>query len=333
MSETTTAGRRVASPAPEAETCVAHVDDHVVLRASGPDAAAFLQGQLTCDVREVEAGTSRLGAWCSPKGRVLALVRLLLDGPDQLSMIVHRSLAERVRDRLRMYVLRARVTLDGPDPRQALIGLGGPGATARLDDAGLPTPVGADAVADRAGIRVVRLAGSLPAFLLVGERTAVQVLGPRLGVPGSPGDSAAWSAFEVRAGLPRVTAETSDAYLPQMLNLDALDAVSFRKGCYVGQEIVARTQHLGRLKRRMYRAHADGADLTSVSAGAALGAPADDDGEPVGRVLCADPTGGGLLIVARIDAVEAGSDLWVEDRTGARHPVRVADVPYPVARL
>jgi folate-binding protein YgfZ len=254
-----------------------------VIRIDGPDAASFLQAQVTADLRGLAPGTSTLAAWCSPQGRVIALLRI---GPfaDGYLAVLPRELCGSVHERLRRFVLRSRVAITDVSADLAVVGISGrePGA---LD--ALPPP---------GELAVLRLPASRE--LLIG--TAEPLSAATAGL--DPAGDDAWEARCIAEGEPEVYVSTSESWVPQMLNLDLLGAVSFRKGCYPGQEIVARTQNLGRIKRRMFRYHVDGPSLPA--AGAALFLGKSKVGEVVRSARRA--TTAQLLAVVSLDAAGVG---------------------------
>ncbi len=231
--------------APEAElqaaasgSVLADLSHLVLLRIAGADAEAFLQGQLTCDVRALAPVSATPGAYCSPKGRMLADF-LLLRGEGLFFMTLPRSLAEAVQKRLRMFVLRSRVEID-LDEGRVLLGAAGPARAEALRATDLRDALVAEVPRERT-IAVVPLEHAP----LVWQSLA-QALRPA----GTP----CWEWLDIASGIPLILAATQDKLVPQMANLDLIGGVSFSKGCYTGQEIVARTHYLGKVKRRMYRA-------------------------------------------------------------------------------
>lgn len=202
-----------------------------VVAATGRDARAFLQGQLTSDLLALDRHPGMLAGACSREGRVLAVLRLAARG-DAILLLLPHAMAPLVVAHLSRFVMRSAVAFE-PAP-DAVVGL-------------LEAPPTLQSAAAAAGLTVM-VAGSART-LLVGERArAEQVLE---GLPQAPPDD--WEAASIEDGEPAIYPETSGLWLPQMINLDLLGAVSFSKGCYLGQEIVARAQHLGRVKRRMLR--------------------------------------------------------------------------------
>jgi folate-binding protein YgfZ len=206
----------------------------------------FLQGQLTNDTQLLDAQGGLLAGYLNPQGRVLALIYLLPHSSGTLA-ILPSELLEPTVERLRKFVLRAKVKIDAPG--DALVVSGYHGAEA-LVQAGLPVPAAGRRYVEQDGVGVARVAHDPNRYWVVGparEHLAQQE-------QAAPSDVAAqWRRADVEAGLPQVYGATSEAFVAQMLNLDLLDGISFKKGCYTGQEIVARTQHLGRIKRRLFR--------------------------------------------------------------------------------
>ena len=290
-----------------------------VLRVTGGDALAWLQGQLTADVSEVGAARSRLAAWCSPKGRVVSVFRVLADADGGYLLVCERWFTAAQLARMRMFVLRSDVGIDDAGDALNLVGVAGVRAlpeaarawakSARVDDA---------AAFDE--LTITRVPGRHRRFLVLGSPARIGSLAPPSD-HGSvrPASPAAWRLADICAGIPRVTGDTSDAYLPQMLNLDRLGAVSFEKGCYVGQEIVARAQHLGRVKRRMYLGR-----CSAAAAGDSIVDAARDGAPKVGDVAAAEPHpdwGSAACVVLNMSAAHS-ADLRVGAPEGS--PLRIS---------
>lgn len=208
------------------------------LAATGADAKQFLQGQLSSDLGKLASGGGQLSAWHDAKGRVLAILRVLAWNEGYL-LVLPASLAASIMKRMSLFVLRARVDLRfGP----AVYGLRQADSGDWLAAAGL-TPAGA---------RRDEAAGSRLAAMPMPADVGWLVAGQTDSLSGPPDAAAAteWELAELAAGIPEIYPETSGEFVPQMLNLDRLGALSFTKGCYPGQEIIARAHHLGRVKRR-----------------------------------------------------------------------------------
>ena len=277
-----------------------------LIAVRGEDAESFLQGQLTNDIREVSPSHTQLSGHCSPKGRLLACFRVLRLGEG-----IHLQLPrERVADalkRLRLYVLRAKVTLEDVSDDLIRVGVAGDCAPSALERAGLAVPGRDEDLTTTGAISVVRLPSPSPRFELIGPLETMRVLWDALAQTATPSTADIWALHDIRGGVPNVYQETVEAFVPQMLNLQLIDGVSFNKGCYTGQEVVARMQYLGKLKRRMYWAEVE-AD-TQPRPGEALYAPRSTSEQATGRVVDARPSGPGrfeLLAVVEIDAAEGG---------------------------
>lgn len=274
---------------------------YAVLRASGADAAEFLHNQLSNGVTGLGPHAVQRAAYCNPKGRVIALLRVLRHGDDVL-LILPRERAEAVLKRLRMFVLRSRVQLE-QDAGLALLGVAGAGAAAALETAGLPAP---ETGVAPGSVTVVAIGRRTPRFLLNGTPAELERLEPRLGAP-APG--VAWHTAEILDGMPEIEGAAAEQFLPQSLNLDLppLPAVDFGKGCYPGQEIVARLHYRGRPSRRLF--------LLRAPPGAALPAAGDSIRDGAGReaghvvsAAAAGTAGAYLLGALRLEA-RAAKDL------------------------
>lgn len=269
-----------------------------VLHVAGDDARAFLHGQLTNDIEHLAPDRARLAGWCTAKGRLLATA-LVVPVESGFFLLLPRELVPLVAKRLRMFVLRAKVTLEDASERWAQFGLFGDAALPALAAQGVEIPDQAHAVV-RAGDAIVVRVGADRARLLA-PAPGPGALIERLGA--AEADEARWQLEDIRMGLPQIVAATQDLFVPQMLNLEAIAAVDFKKGCYPGQEVVARAQFRGQVKRRMVRARMPaGATLTP---GQDLFSD-DQPGQPSGTVISAAPGNGGseLLAVIPTAAVE-----------------------------
>ncbi|MFI3190569.1 hypothetical protein BCS42_06370 [Crenothrix sp. D3] len=244
-----------------------------VLTVSGQDAAQFLQGQITCNVHDVTATHSSLGAMCNPKGRAITTFLLAKSGDDFL-LILPAELLETVKKRLSMYVLRAKVTLTDCSDSLCLLGF-----MAQSTDAFLASYQQDGAVRINVGNRDLVIADAHNASVMFAQ--GVETI-----------DSMHWQTLDILGGIPWLTTATSEQFIPQMLNLDKLGGISLTKGCYTGQEIVARTHYLGKAKRALFVAECETA---TPEANASI---IDTNGQIVGNVLSAND--GKLLIVLQL---------------------------------
>jgi len=259
--------------------------DWRAIRVTGNDRETFLQGQLTQDISAVTPERSMPAGWASAKGRLLCTL-WICNWDGDLYLILPGSLADEVARRLQMFVLRADVS---------------------LEISPLPVSLITDIEPDEGNTSNCFYDESICRFRIAGN------WGLQLGPAGAGGDdsggSTALRQLCIAAGVPVVTEATREAFVPQMVNLDLLGGISFTKGCYVGQEVVARTQNLGRIKRRMYRFRADPG--SSPAPGEVI--KCDDHG--AGKIVDAAATRDGsaieLLAVIRIESLR--DQLSLED--------------------
>src|ERR1700675_1272622 len=280
-----------------------------ILRFTGPDALSFLQGQVSSDTRRLAENVSLLSSYSSPQGRVLALI-YLLPHSSGVAAILPREILLPTLERMRKFILRAKVQIEDAGESLAVAGVHGDQA---LRTAGLPEPREAQAYLEHDGIGVARV-GHQNRFWVIG---APQKLSGSLAAD-TASSSDSWRLADIRAGLPQVYAATSEAFVAQMLNLDLLDGISFTKGCYTGQEIIARTQHLGRIKRRLYRLLLPAAHWT---VGQALSL---SDGRQ-GRLTEVMDGGAGTEALAVLSIDSAGND------SSAGAAVAATELPLPYA--
>ncbi len=276
-----------------------------LIRVEGPDAAVFLQSQFTSDVAALATDRWQWTGYCSPKGRLLAVARLMRDAPG-----FHIELPLELRDdlvaRLRRFVMRSKATL-APVEGWCTVNLDGDHAGAAATQALDATAPGDRMVLSRQGLVMI---GGDGATARVHFDPAAQ---PRLAaiLAAVPADAVAseWRSADLRAGIPWIVAATQDAFVPQMVDLDAIGGVSFAKGCYPGQEIVARSRYLGEVKRRLH--------LGRSTAAPAPGDSIQSAGQAVGKVLAsARSDTGGFDVLAVIDTEAAKGNAL--DVAGAR---------------
>lgn len=242
---------------PDAPGWICPLPDVGRLAISGKDAGCFLQGQTTCDILALPPGQSTLGAFCNAKGRVIALFRAF-KSETAIHLLLPQELVAVVQKRLRVYVLRADVKIEDVSADWLTFGIGGNDLTPALAQRGAALPEHPQGVVEHTGGTIIRMPSAS------GDRVLL-MMGPEKGQAMraaleqdphfAPAASSLWRLEDIRAGIPWITAAISEEFIPQMLNLDLLGGISFHKGCYTGQEIVARTHYLGNLKRRMYRLH------------------------------------------------------------------------------
>ncbi|HEX5055944.1 MAG TPA: folate-binding protein [Gammaproteobacteria bacterium] len=222
-----------------------------LLEAAGPDAAQFLQNQTGNDVRKIDSQYSQLNSYCSPRGRMYAVFRLFRVG-DSFLLRMPAELIPAVHKRLQMFVLMSKVKLSPAGDSWLRIGIAGPLATEVLQgELGTP-PQTVNTVATHEGLIVIRVPGT-QRYEIYGQPETLEALWRRMSARLTPVGRDAWPLLDILNGIPTVYNLTSEHFVPQMANLQLIDALNFKKGCYPGQEVVARMQYLGKLKRRMYR--------------------------------------------------------------------------------
>lgn len=291
-----------------------------LIRVSGEDAVSFLQNLMTNDIQGIAETNARTAGFCTPKGRLLAIFLVWREGNDYLLMLPREILPPLLK-KLSMYILRAKVKLTDATDERALIGISVPAAVS-------PAPTFLDNTLLRQGVsetdggQMIRL-DDTRWLLSLDPITAVKRW-PDLTVNTKVTGLAAWHSLEIAAGQPRVTAATQEAFVPQMLNMElpAVSGVSFTKGCYPGQEIVARTHYLGKVKRRMVRAR-----LTNLAMpGTHVYAPETGDQQCGALVSIAPSPEGGFecLVSVQSSAVAAG-----EVHLGAPDGERLTFLPLP----
>jgi folate-binding protein YgfZ len=295
------------------------------IRVSGADAEAFLQGQLSCDVKALGAGRAQYGSYNTPKGRMLASFLLWRDDTGYF-MQLPRVLCAPICKRLSMYVLRSKVRVQDVSGETCAFGV-----TAEFSETaphwifeGLPAiPM---SVATTTDMSLLRLDSRC--VQIVAPASQAEKLSAMLGNSLPKVDPAIWDLMNIRAGIPYVLPVTQDEFVPQMANLDLIGGVSFSKGCYPGQEIVARMHYLGKLKQRMYLANiAGGSDDLAPQPGDKL--YSSDTGEQAtGKIMNAAPSPEGgydVLAVIHIESVHNG-DVRLKSPTGPQLQFRA--LPY-----
>lgn len=269
-----------------------------LITVAGADAQAFLQGQVTQDTAQASAASTCLAGWAEPRGRLLwvgHLVRLAGNGAEPFGLFVPASLAEDLARHLRRYVLRAKVAIAIQD-----------GPIAGVNAGAEPVPGCSD-------------------FPLAGDPDRALRIGGPVTAVADDAKAAAWELADIRAGLPVIGPATSGEFIPQMVNLDLLAGVSFTKGCYPGQEIVARTRYLGRVKRRMFRFSAAG---PAPAPGSAVYGPRGTAGQVV-RAAPVPAGGTELLAVIVLDDLAGPLSLDAAGQAGLRQ----LPLPYAVPEL
>jgi tRNA-modifying protein YgfZ len=310
------------TPTPqEQSTIICDLSHYSVIAVTGDDAQTLLQGQLTNDVSAAERGKIQFTGLCSPKGRLLASMLLAAEF-DGYTLHLPGELAQAIQKRLAMYVLRAKVKLSDASERTVRIGVAGVDAAPALAHLSITAPSQDMTVSNANDLTVFRLPGERYVLSVIPERAA-QVW-DQLATIAQPAGKSSWELLGIKAGIACILSGTQDMFVPQMVNFDLIGGISFDKGCYTGQEIVARTRYLGKLKRRMYLAQIDttgtplpGEALYSVDFGdQAMGAIVNAEASPLG--------GYEVLAVIQIDSAQQPVH-WKQPNGPL---LRIAPLPY-----
>ncbi len=299
-----------------------------LIRIAGRDSINFLQGQFTNDISKLTAQQCQFNGYCNPKGHMLAN-GWLFHHNDEIIFQLPAATLPAVLKRLSMFVLRSEVKLADAGEELVRIGLVGNNAEAQLRHIFPDLPTAPQQVAQDDKLTIIRLPGSPPRFEIVGSEPSVEKIWNQLAESANPTSSSFWALQDIHAGIPTVYPATVEAFIPQMVNMQLLNGISFSKGCYCGQEIVARMQRRGTLKRRMYLAHANGNQ--KPSAGNKLFSHSAEYGKPAGVVVDAQPAPEGgfdALVMVQISCVEA-NDVYLNDASGEK--VAFRDLPYAFA--
>lgn len=298
-----------------------------ILEISGEDAVSFLQGQVTNDVKQLDGHTSQYTGYCTPKGRLLALFLAFAHG-DHLHLQMPRTLIEPILKRLKMYVLRSKVSIIDKSSEILCFGLAGASAEKLLQELFKQCLSNPHELITLDEATLLRLPGILPRFLVFTHISHAERIWQALASHATKVGKSVWDWLEIQAGIPEVVTATQEAFVPQMLNLDALNGINFKKGCYTGQEIVARTHYLGKIKRRTLLAYI--ACETSPKAGDNLQQKGSD--EAIGQIVRVAPApapqgGFDVLAEVRLESLEGESAVvsWQQ------HPLSFEALPYDLA--
>ena len=301
-------------------TILADLSQLGVIALRGEDTAAFLQGQLSNDVRALHADGAQWSGYCNPKGRLLGNFLAWRQGEDYCLQLSGDILAG-VLKRLSMFILRAKVQARNASDENVRLVVAGRQALAAVTAAMGAVPEAAmRSVAGEAG-QVIRLGDDKFVLSIAPGRAAA--VWQALRQSATPVGAPVWDWLRLNAGIPMIVAATQELFVPQMVNLEVIGGVSFQKGCYPGQEIVARSQYLGKLKRRMFLAHVD--------AEAAPGDPlysADMDGQATGTVVNAAPAPAGGFDVLAVAQVESANTQTLHLKAADGAALTLKPLPY-----
>jgi len=305
------------------QTILADLSHVGLLQLDGEDAADFLQGQVTNDVKKLDGSNFQYAGYCTPKGRLLALF-LAFAHQGHLHLQLNRELLEPILKRLKMYVMRSKVTIQDVSDNIIRFGIAGPEAISAMN-----TYFGANNLPQQPyelktleQATIIRLPGIVARYQIYTTDEHATKIWKALSAHSQPADKAQWDYWEIQAGIPDIALATQEAFVPQMINLDALDGINFKKGCYTGQEIVARTHYLGKVKRRIQLAHLNSEQAPQI------GDDINSNNEIVGKVVRSAPAPEGgydLLAELRLEILEEGSELLWQGIA-----LEIKSLPYPL---
>lgn len=290
-----------------------------LLELKGTDALTFLQGQVTNDIKLLDGKNSHYTGYCNPKGRLLALF-LAFSHHDHVHLQIPKELIESIAKRLKMYVMRSKVDIQDISESIIKIGLNGQNAATLLEQLFAEIPKNDYELTSLENGNILKLPSTTARYEIFTDAINAPIIWNALKLHAKPVGAACWEWLEIQAGIPEITLKTQEAFIPQMLNLDLLGGINFKKGCYTGQEIVARTHYLGTVKRRTHLGHIN---MTSKP-------NAGDDvlnnlHETIGKIVRSAPSpmgGYDVLAELRLESVEAGS-LLVNDTA-----LEIQQLPY-----
>lgn len=295
-----------------------------VIAVEGEDRRSFLQGQLSNDLQSLSPIKSQLAALSNPQGRVVSILRLV-EIDNAICLLLPDESVQSVMARLQLYVLRAKVTLTDHSNKITVLGIIDNKLINIEKHLAVSFPPGVGAVAAGPGVRILRIQGEVPRWLMLLKVDQAAQLASELAWAHEPGHTERWMQSDLEAGLPTVHTQTQEMFLPQMLNLDLLDGISFTKGCYTGQEIIARTQNLGRIKRRMLRFSTDAAERPKP------GDPIYAGQDKAGYVLAAVPSELGWQLLAVIKLSLHEHSLSLDDK--GNDVLTSLPLPYAIPEL
>lgn len=295
-----------------------------LIKASGEEALTFLHGQFTNDLNMVSPNQSQLSSYCNAKGRLLAIFRIFKQ-EDDYYLLLRRDVLEVALKKLTMFKLMAKVDLTDVSDDFVLFGIAGSDADAVLKENNINIPVNIDESIIENETTIIRIPSESSRLLFISKSNNAKAIWKSLSDKTTQTNSNLWGLHDIQSGIAQVTLETSEAFIPQMVNLELIGGVNFQKGCYPGQEIVARTHYLGKPNRRMYRISINsencpqpGTNIFSVK----------DGEQPVGKIVSAQNSSHDTceaLAVLRTEK-ENDDELHLESLTGPK--VTTLKLPY-----
>ena len=295
------------------------LSDQGLIKVSGEDAESFLQNQLTNDIRNVTETTHQASAWCSPKGRIIANFQIFMRD-DSYFLTVSADLIEHVIKKLRMYVMMSKVTVE--DVSESVIHFGYVGDLKTIIGDVPNTP---NQTIQYNNLSILRLADNEPRYEIFGDISNIsdaKQLWDQCATDAIAVNNNGWNYLNIAAGIPSINEASSEAWIPQMVNYIAIGGVDFKKGCYPGQEVVARLNYLGKTKRRMYRLKISTKQLPAI--GDTIASTSD---KAAGKILnAAINPDGSIEALAIMKIAETDSPLTLANDNNTS--IALLDLPY-----
>jgi len=308
----------------EQTSIICDLSQYSLIVIAGGDAAAFIQGQFTNDVKKVDENKSQLSAFCNNKGRMIANFRLFKHQQNYF-LSLKNDLVERSIRHLQNYILRSQVAIQDISEQLIHLGISGDNAATLLSPLIESISQEIDSVSHNDNYIAIRVAGQKPRYEIFCSVEHAKVLWEKVSAQAETVNSSCWDYLDIHAGIPYIDANSSEEYVPQMTNMELINGVSFTKGCYTGQEIVARMHYLGKLKKRCYRIHID--SEIKPRSGDKLFAENARAGQNTGAIIQSEKNPqGGYDALAVIQIADIESKLFLNDADGPAVSVRV--LPY-----
>lgn len=305
-------------------TCLCELTNLGLIHVSGDDTESFLHSQFTNDLHQVTTHLSQLSSYCNPKGRILCIFRIFKRDGDYY-LILLKDVLQLALQKLTLYKLRSRVELFDKSDQLVLFGIAGPETESALNHMGIDFPENDDECLTDDGVTVIRVPGvSTRALFVCTPERAISLWKSFSDVLPCM-TYRVWDQHDILSGIPQVTANTMETFTPQMTNLELVNGVSFTKGCYPGQEVVARTHYLGKPNRRMYRAAITagqapepGTNIFSLTTG----------NQAIGKVVVSQMVskGSAIALVVLRSEMHQSPDLHIQSTTGP--DVSIQKLPY-----
>lgn len=305
---------------------ISDLSHYGLIAVHGEEAQTFLANQFTNDINLVSPSLAQLNGYCTPKGRLLAIFCVFLRG-DTYYLQLPRELVQSVIDRLRIFILNAKVTLEDASDSLVCIGVSGPDLDEQLAKQNtISTPQEDYHCTNTDKLKIIRLPGVSPRCMIIGESHDIKPVWNALDVNAALVGADSWDLINIINGIPSIATATQELFVPQMTNLDLINGISFKKGCYPGQEIVARTHYRGKLKRRMALFHTPAETSPSPGSDVILREKESED-RKVGVVVTAKPSAEGgylLLVVLEIATTHSSANLLDEESNA----IKLMELPY-----